>query len=307
MERVVGPDRLFYAFASDLKPMVTVKQGETVRVCTIDALGGQIRSEADTLGHVDWGHVNPATGPIAVEGALPGGILRVDIRDLQLDDTSVMCAIQGEGALGDLVEHTESLVLPHERGAVRFRNGLRVPMTPMVGVIGVAPAAGCIPTGTPGPHGGNMDCTLVTKGARLYFRVGVPGALLGAGDLHAAMGDGEVLICGAECAGELLLRAEVVPALSALPTPFLENAQGVATIFSAETLDEAANGANHAMARFLIDVVGIRVNDAIALMSLVGNLRVCQVVDPLKTARFEFPAWVLAEYGFRGSRFRSLR
>ena len=72
----------------------------------------------------------------------------------------------------------------------------------------------------------------------------------------------------------------------------------LATIYSAPTIDEAASGAIHRMAQFLTDFAKIPLNDAGMLMSLVGQLKFCQVVDPLKTVRFEFPKWVLAEYGF---------
>ena len=83
-----------------------------------------------------------------------------------------------------------------------------------------------------------------------------------------------------------------------LPTPFVETSEVLATIFSAPTIDEAADGATHNMARFLTGFAGIPLNDAGMLMSLVGQLRFCQVVDPLKTVRFEFPKAVLKEYGF---------
>ena len=168
----------------------------------------------------------------------------------------------------------------------------------MIGVIGVAPASGSVPNGTPGPHGGNMDCTLISQGNSVYFTVGVEGALFGAGDFHAAMGDGEIVVCGAETAGELRFTAEVVP-LKGLPTPFVETPELVATIHSAATTDEAASGATHRMADFLTQFAKIPLNDAGMLMSLVGQLKFCQVVDPLKTVRFEFPKSVLAEYGFQ--------
>ena len=122
--------------------------------------------------------------------------------------------------------------------------------------------------------------------------------MFGAGDMHAAMGDGEIVVCGAETAGAVRFTARVVD-LAGLPTPFVETSELVATIYSAPTLDEAANGAIHRMAQFLTDFARIPLNDAGMLMSLVGQLKFCQVVDPLKTVRFEFPKAVLAEYGFR--------
>ena len=73
-------------------------------------------------------------------------------------------------------------------------------------------------------------------------------------------------------------------------------------IASAETVDEAYKIAIHRMLDFLTDVAGMPLNDAAMLMSLVGNLKFCQVVDPLMTVRFEFPKTVLAEYGFEMSR-----
>lgn len=124
------------------------------------------------------------------------------------------------------------------------------------------------------------------------------GALFGAGDFHAVMGDGEVVICGAETPGEFRFKTMVVDELKGLPTPFLSNKDVVSTIFSAPTLDEAASGAVHAMARFLTGFVKIPLNDAGMLMSIAGDLKFCQVVDPEKTVRFEFPKNVLEQYGY---------
>jgi len=209
-----------------------------------------------------------------------------------------MVTIPGEGALGDVITEMETAILRLEGDQIVFKDKVRVPKRPMIGVIGVAPASGEVPNGTPGPHGGNMDCTLVTAGNSVYFTVGVDGALFGAGDLHAAMGDGEIVVCGAETSGSVRFKAEVVP-LPGLPTPFIETKDLVSTIFSAPTVDEAANGAIHRMAQFLTDFARIPLNDAGMLMSLVGQLKFCQVVDPLKTVRFEFPKAVLEDYGFK--------
>jgi amidase len=247
---------------------------------------------------LDWAHVNPATGPLFIDGAKPGDVLRIDLLDIQVGQQSSMVTIPGEGALGDVISQMETAILKLEGGQVVFKDKIRVPIRPMIGVIGVAPAEGEVPTGTPGAHGGNMDCTLISAGNRVYFTVGVEGALFGAGDLHAAMGDGEIVVCGAETPGVVRFKADVVD-LPGLPTPFVETKDLVATIFSAPTIDEAASGATHNMARFLTDFAGIPLNDAGMLMSLAGQLKFCQVVDPLKTVRFEFPKSILAEYGFQ--------
>jgi len=208
-----------------------------------------------------------------------------------------MIAVPGTGALGHLITQEETAILEHVGDTVRFKDKVVVKQKPMLGVIGVAPADGTIPNSTPGPHGGNMDCTLITSNTRLYLTVAVEGALFGCGDMHAAMGDGEVVICGAETPGEVTLTPQVVE-IPGLPTPFIENDELVAVVASAESSDAAYKMALDMMHGFLTKVAGIPVNDAAMLMSLVGALKFCQVVDPLLTVRFEFPKSVLADYGY---------
>lgn len=97
------------------------------------------------------------------------------------------------------------------------------------------------------------------------------------------------------------MSAKVVD-LAGLPTPFIENDDIVAAIASAETADEAQKLAGYQMHNFLTKFAGMTANDAAMLMSLVGNLRFCQVVDPLITVRFEFPKSVLRDMGYEGIR-----
>jgi len=294
----ISRQNVFFAFGPQLKAIAQIEQGEEVLLQTHDCFEGQIQTTHDLVDALDWGHVNPATGPLYISGAKPGDVLRIDILDIQVGQQSSMVTIPGEGALGDVITQMETAILKLEGDQVVFKDKVRVPMRPMIGVIGVAPATDVVPTGTPGAHGGNMDCTLIAAGNKVYFTVGVEGAMFGAGDLHAAMGDGEIVVCGAETPGSVRFKANVVD-LPGLPTPFIETPDLVATVFSASTVDEAASGATHSMAQFLTDFAGIPLNDAGMLMSLVGQLKFCQVVDPLKTVRFEFPKAVLAEYGFR--------
>jgi amidase len=297
MATKVTRDKLFFAFEPALQPATHVGQDEEVLLETHDCFEGQIQRPQDLVDKLDWNHVNPATGPVYIEGAMPGDILRVDLLKIKIGTQASMVTIPGEGALGDVISEMETAILQVDDRGILFKDKLRIPKRPMIGVIGVAPAEGSVPNGTPGPHGGNLDCTLMREGNSAYFTVGVEGALFGAGDFHGAMGDGEIVVCGAEISGELRFRARVVD-IKGLPTPFVQTPEVVATIFSAPTTDEAANGAIHRMAQFLTDFVKIPLNDAGMLMSLVGELKFCQVVDPLKTVRFEFPKWVLKEYGF---------
>ncbi|GAB4473990.1 MAG: acetamidase/formamidase family protein [Anaerolineales bacterium] len=298
MPTTIDRKKVFFAFAPELNPVVRVQQGEDVLMETHDCFEGQIQKTTDLVDSLDWDHVNPATGPVYIEGAMPGDVLRVELLEVKIGDQASMVTVPGEGALGDVITEMETAILPRQGNYMVFKDKLRIPIQPMIGVIGVAPAEGKIPNGTPGPHGGNLDCTLMRQGSIAYFTVGVEGALFGAGDFHAVMGDGEIVVCGAEIPGELRFRARVVPTLKGLPTPFVETEEVVSTIYSAPTIDEATSGAIHNMARFLTDFVKLPINDAGMLMSIVGELKFCQVVDPQKTVRFEFPKWVLREYGF---------
>ncbi|MCL2492181.1 MAG: acetamidase/formamidase family protein, partial [Coriobacteriia bacterium] len=135
--------------------------------------------------------------------------------------------------------------------------------------------------------------------ATLYFKAGVDGALFGCGDMHSVMGDGEVLVCGGETPGKVTIIADVVD-VPDLPYPFLEDDELVAVIASASSIDQATQDAIDGMYTFLTKVVGLSTNDTGRLMSLVGNLKYCQVVDPEVTVRFEFPKWVLDKLGFKG-------
>ncbi|MBC7262095.1 MAG: acetamidase/formamidase family protein [Chloroflexi bacterium] len=297
MKRVTR-EEVFYAFSADLKPVLEIEPGERVLIETHDCFCGQIQTEADTIENLDWNRVNPATGPLYIRGAHPGDILAVEIEDVRVADRGAMVTIPGEGALGDIITETETRFFSMEAGQVVFSDRIHLPVKPMIGVIGVAPQGKPVSNGTPGPHGGNIDCTLIGAGCTVYLPVNAEGALLGIGDLHSLMGDGEIVVCGLEVAGEVVIRTRVLKTAK-LPTPFLETADLVATVYSAQTIDEAASGAIHHMAQFLTDAVGVGVNEAGMIMSIAGELKFCQVVDPMKTVRFEFPKSIVEAYGFK--------
>ncbi len=302
MPKKLTRENVFYAFAPGLEPALRVAQGEEFVLETHDCFTGQLKSEKDLLDTLNWDRVNPATGPVFIENVEPDDVLRVDLLKVKVVDHATMVAVPGEGVLGDKITQMETAVLNYQGDHVIFRNKISIPMAPMVGVIGVAPAEGKIPNGEPAAHGGNMDCTLISEGVSVYFTANVPGALFGCGDFHAVMGDGEIVICGAETPGEIRLKVQVIPELKGLSTPFIETPDLFAAVASAGSLDQAGSDATHNMADFLTRYASLTINDAGLLMSLVGHLKVCQVVDPQKTARFEFPKWVLKEYGFQISR-----
>ena len=295
MIRLPKTQRVF-ALAAEAHPAARVPDGARVELETADCFSDQIRRADDRLGAVDWEQVNPATGPVFVEGARPGDVLAVEIERIEMADQGVMAVSDGFGVLAERFSGTECRLVPIADDIAHLPGGVRVPVRPMIGVLGVAPSGAAVPTGTPGPHGGNMDTTLIGEGATVYLPVAAPGALLAAGDLHAVMGDGEICGTGVEVAGRVTLRVTVRRDL-ALVNPLVETANVVATVASAPTLDEAAILATRDMANLLGAQLGLDAVEATMLMSAAGELRVSQVVDPLRTARFELSKRVLSQYG----------
>jgi len=112
------------------------------------------------------------------------------------------------------------------------------------------------------------------------------------------MADGEIVICGLEIPGEVTVNVTVIKD-SKLPLPMLLSEGKLITIASAETLDEAAKIATIHMHKFLVDELKIEVDEAGMLLSLIGDLAICQIVDPLMTARMELPEWVLENYNYQ--------
>lgn len=296
----LSDQKVLFAFSADLEPALNCKSGETVRIRTKDCFGNQLQTPEDGIDALDWDNVNPATGPVFVEGAHPGDVLKVELLKIEVDQQASMCTGENEGTLGDIFhDGLHSTLKPVKDGVLTWGNGVTLDCNPMIGVIGVAPADGqSINCGTPGHHGGNMDNTMVSQGATLYFPIAAEGALFGCGDMHAVMGDGEIGVCGAEIAGYVTARLTVLSDRT-LPNPVLENDEAFTTIASAPTFDEAADTAVHDMVALLTQrTSGISTPDLVMLLSLCADVQVCQIVDPLRTARFVVPKKVLAAYGF---------
>ena len=289
--------KTLFSFDKDLKPVLKVPSGETVRIRTKDCFGNQLQGPEDQLSEIDWEAINPATGPIYVEGAVAGGTLKVHIDNIELDAQTSSCTGKDEGVCGDRFSDWATHFCKVVDGKVVWDERLSIPVAPMIGVIGVAPEGEPVNCGTPGKHGGNMDNTAIAAGATLYFPVAVDGALFGCGDMHAVMGDGEVSVSGAEVAGYATVTLTALPELS-VPNPLIENETHFGIIVSVESLDKAAELAVQQM----VDLLASRTNeseaDLVMLLSLVADVRVCQMVDPEKTVRFMVPKYVLDAIGF---------
>ncbi len=294
---IIPREKVVYAMDKANPPVANVKSGETLVFETQDCFGGQIVTPQDKMGALDWSRINPATGPVFVQGAEKGDTLKVEILKIELAPQAAMVEAPGEGITGLGASQENTKILKVSGDKLIFNDKLALPIIPMIGVIGTAPEGDGVATGTPEAHGGNMDCKRIGENTTLYLPVNVEGGLLAMGDLHAVMGDGEVCVCGAEISGQVTVKVTVIKG-QPLPLPFLVDDRDAMAIYSAPSLDEAAQGATLRMRTFLTQQAEMAEHEAGMLLSLMGNLCICQAVDPNKTCRMELPVDLVKKQGY---------
>ena len=293
------------AWDRDLEPALEVEDGELVELHVPDASRDQIgeAAVAADLASVDFDLMNPVAGPVFVRGARPGDVLEVEVLEVRTQAWGWTAIIPGFGLLADDFPAPWLRISRIEDGRVLFGDRFELPCRPFPGTIGVAPES-------PGPHsvippsrfGGNIDVRHLTAGATLFLPVGVDGALFSAGDGHAAQGDGEVCGSAIETGMEILLRLGVkrdiqigapqllVPTV----TPPVPGSVHITTGIG-ENLHEAARGAARAMIDLLSGRFGIAPEEAYALTSIAGDLRIHEIVNaPRWVVGMALPAAVLA-------------
>lgn len=296
MKRITR-DHVIYEMSAKNEPSVYVEDGETIVVETYDCYQGQLLPKGSAFSDVDRRFINPATGPVFVNGAMPGDMLKISIEKLELGPVGILDIGCNSGALGEFYDKNEPYTINRIHvtdGMLKYDDRLQFPAEAMIGVIGTAPAGDAVSTKTPMDHGGNMDCTKICEGANLYLPVFVEGALLALGDFHAAMGEGEVGNCGVEIEGEATLKLDVVRDMK-FTFPVIENEDQWIVVAFGETLDEAADKASKQMFVLLKEKFGLENVDAGMLIDMLGNLIVCQIVNPMKTVRMEIPKWAIAK------------
>lgn len=284
-------DKLIFAMAKTNAPVLKVDPNTTICFETCDCFNNQITSEDYIIDKLDWDHINPATGPVYINGAMPGDILKVKIEKIELKGQGTMCAIPDNGVLGDKVKHN-SIKKIEIKDDLAYFNDHALPLNKMIGVIGVAPKNEAIACGTPGSHGGNMDNTKIAEGSTLYLPIFQEGALFALGDVHACMGDGEIMVSGVEIAADVTVTLDLLKGLN-IENPLLEDKDYLYTIASNANLDQAIYTAVLNMNEIIQKQLNYDLNEAGMLMSACGNLEFCQVVDPEKTVRFKMPKRIL--------------
>ncbi|MDL4821194.1 acetamidase/formamidase family protein [Actinomadura opuntiae] len=285
------------AWDNAIAPIATIAPGAELTVETADASGGQLGpgSGSADVAALDFGRVNPVTGPLLVEGAAPGDALVIDVLDMAVGAWGWTACIPGFGLLADDFPDAHLRISRIADGAAELLPGLRVPVVPMIGTIGVAPPE-------PGEHsivpprrwGGNMDVRHIGPGARLVLPVGVDGALLSLGDAHAAMGDGEVCGTGVETDATVRLRVDVrrgaAPSTPVIETDPRTQRTGAALVTTGIGPDLMA--ASRDAARALVAEVAARTGmapaDAYLLASVAADLKISEVVDA--------PNWIVSAH-----------
>jgi acetamidase/formamidase len=297
----------YYTTIGSHEPALRVADGDTVVTSTVDA-GGRDKSGAQaTPGG------NPQTGPFYVEGAEPGDTLIVTLDRLtpnrpfgytaslvaanvldpefvrgmpdpglvfwSVDVASGTVRLQGtpDGFTGKVAEPPDTL------------KDLVLPMVPMVGCFGVAPAGGeAISTATSAHHGGNMDYRGFVEGVTVYFPVAVPGALFHIGDGHATQGDGEIVGTGIEISFDVQFTCRVSKG-KRIRWPRGENAEYIFTAGNARPLDQATQHATTEMLRWLSEDYGLDLRAASILMGQTVEYDLGNIYDPAYTMICKMP------------------
>ncbi|MCI8453174.1 MAG: acetamidase [Lachnospiraceae bacterium] len=306
---LIPKTRPTYTFSKHNSPIHQAAPQDLLCFETYDCFTNRLLPPDATYENTPFLPGNPLTGPVFISGANPGDVLKIDIQKITPGPTGIVVVGPKSGCLREYFPERKILRIPVNDKEIQFTPQVRLPLRPMIGTIGVAPAGEAIPSVTPSSHGGNMDCTKITEGSTLYLPVFTPGALLSMGDVHAAMGDGEVEDCGLEIEARVTVCVDIIHTLK-IDWPLLETEDAWISIASRDTMDEAWQAADRQMFDFLTNQVGIDPYEAGMLLTLTGNLAFCQTVNPKLTARMEFPKTVTKQYGFytlTGQKTESIR
>ena len=299
-----------YGWNRDFKPAIVAKSGETIHFECLDSSGGQLGADAtaQSIAALDFGKINPVTGPVYVEGAKPGDALKVTLRKFIPSGLGWTANIPGFGLLADQFNEPALHVWKYDAVGMTpalFGPGGKVPMKPFAGTIGCAPAEpGLHSVVPPRRVGGNLDIRDLTAGVTLYLPVEVEGALFSIGDTHAAQGDGEV--CGTaiesrmdvEATIELVKDANLQSPRFTTTEPVTRHLDGMGYEVTTGVGPDLMTGAREAVAR-MVDLLcaehGYNPVDAYMLCSVCGDLRISEIVDmPNWVVSFYFPRIVLS-------------
>ena len=288
-------ETLHGAFSRDRAQVLTIEPGDTVRFRTLDAGWGLDSQRVDVSKRRQFSPRDPVTdaghalcGPIAIRGAEPGMTLEIEIGELRPGAWGWTNAGGWDSArnrrLGVASGPETRLLwtLDSAAGTATDQHGHTVALRPFLGVMGMPPdAPGHHSTTPPRLTGGNLDCRELVSGSRLFLPIAVSGALFSAGDGHGAQADGEVSGTAIECPMELAELTFHLHEDMQLKTPRANTPAGWLTFGFHESVDEATMLALEAMLDLLGELHGLPRGEALALASIIVELRVTQIVNAI--------------------------
>jgi len=303
------PSSLIYTFGG-VAPAVSIRPGTLISTATLDCFAGRVRGTSDRVSEVcDPRFINPQTGPFYVEGAEPGDTLAVHFVSIEPREAwGVSTTVPFFGSLTGtrftallhdaLPERTWFYEIDRAERLVRYAAldtafTAALPLDPMHGTVGVAPALGEVRSSlTPGDWGGNMDTPEMRAGVTCYLGVNVEGALFSLGDGHARQGEGETCGVAVECAMDTVLIVDLIKGVST-PWPRLESDDFLITTGSTRPLEDAFRIAQVQMVRWVAEMTGQSELDAYQLVSQASLSPVANVVDTNYTMVAKVPKSVL--------------
>jgi acetamidase/formamidase len=290
----ISRDKLSVVFDRHIPPVAHVKPGETFIVETEDSRGARTRTpetttpEFLTMMRRQGYYGNPVTGPIYVEGAQPGDTLAVRIHAQECDTLGYQGYWPWLFHLEDFFDKPSTVLREIRDGKVIFNDEIHIPVRPMIGTIGTAPAVEAILSGGMGRHGGNLDAEEVRAGSTLYLPVNVEGALLALGDCHAIQSDGEMNEI--EMRSIVTLSCDVIQGRSPVMSwPRIETADLLVTVAVASPLEEALRLAMRDMILWMEELASMSKHDAYLLLGIAGHARPGQAQVSLYSMRCLMP------------------
>jgi len=298
-----------FGWDHSIPPVLTVAPGTTIEFECLDASGGQLTKDSTLadVGGLDFGKVNPVTGPVFIDGAEPGDAVKVTIHEFKPSGFGWTANIPGFGLLAEQFTEPALHIWTYDAGSLApalYGPGGKVPLKPFAGTIGLAPAEpGLHSVVPPRRVGGNMDIRDLAAGTELYLPVEVAGALFSIGDTHAAQGDGEVCGTAIESPMNVVLTLDLVKGAKlkmprfTTPGPVSRHLDEKGYEVTTGVGSDLFAGAQAAVAQ-MVDLLaarhGLAPVDAYMLCSVCGDLRISEIVDqPNWIVSFYFPRVVL--------------
>jgi acetamidase/formamidase len=296
-----GPETVHWGyFDARLKPALRVPSGALVSIGAEPAAVPEIVEDMKPRGtdafrrivasHVRGPSSHLMTGPIHVEGAKPGDVLEVYFKSIRFRyDWGFNAIIPLKGGLAEEYPSLGFIFPAIDKDArtASWNDIGPLPLAPFFGDVGVAPpeSLGRVPSGIPGAWGGNMDCKELVEGTRLLLPVFNEGALFSLGDGHACQGDGEVNSFALETGLDADVRLTVLKNTT-LRVPRIVTPTHTVFMGFDPILDNAAKKALREAVEYISSRCGYSSEDAYALCSMAGDLRVTQIVNGTKGAHF---------------------